>query len=160
MGLHSNMRIQMVKCAIGLFTSLPPTFIHSFNLFISTTWALVLLGAGNRDERVNLRKRVRRLFEETKYYGWQRENARCLPDQSAVLLRWTEFLEQTRRCRENCMAQASRADDRRTVAASAEDILAEARGPDTVTCRVARTVSREGTWDSRPLCLDLQGHPR
>ena len=43
------------------------------------------------------------------------------------------------------MAQASRADDQRTVVANAEDILVEAHGPGTETCRVARTVSREGT---------------
>lgn len=142
MRLHSNMCVQVIEGAVRLLAALPPTFVHSLNLFIATSWALVLLCARNGNERVNLRERVRWLFGETKYNGSHGNNANCLPDQSAVQ-RWMGFLGQMRPSPGNCMDQAFRVDDRHSAEASAEGILAEARGPDIVTCRVARTVSRE-----------------
>ena len=57
------MRVQMVQCTICLLASLPPTFVHAFNLFVAATRALVLLSAGNRNKGVDLRKRVRILFQ-------------------------------------------------------------------------------------------------
>ena len=46
--LHCNVRIQMIQCAIGLFTSLPTAFVHAFYFLIPTPGALVLLSTGNR----------------------------------------------------------------------------------------------------------------
>ena len=48
------MCIQVVQCAIGLFTAIPTALVHPLNLFITVTWALVLLRTGDRDKRVNL----------------------------------------------------------------------------------------------------------
>ena len=64
------------------------------------------------------------------------------------------------RSQESCRVQASREGDQHTAAASVEDILVGARGHDTVPYRGVRKVSREGSRDSRPLCLDLQVHRR
>ena len=62
MRLHSDMGIQMIERAICLLTSLPSTLVHTLNLFIAPARSLMLLGAGNRDKRINLRKRMRILL--------------------------------------------------------------------------------------------------
>lgn len=56
------MRIQVIQCTIRLLTTLPSTFVHALNLFVATTRALVLLSAGDGNERVDLGERVRLLF--------------------------------------------------------------------------------------------------
>ena len=48
--LHGNMRIQMVKRAICLFTAIPSALVHALNLLITPARPLVLLSARNRDE--------------------------------------------------------------------------------------------------------------
>jgi hypothetical protein len=46
----------MVKSAISLLTSVPATFVHALDFFVSPTWPLVLLRAWNWNKRVNSRK--------------------------------------------------------------------------------------------------------
>jgi hypothetical protein len=48
------MRVQVIERAICLLTTLPTTLVHSFDFFISTAGALVLLGTGNRNEGIDL----------------------------------------------------------------------------------------------------------
>jgi len=48
--LHSNMGIEMVQSAVCFFTSIPSTFVHALDFFVSSTRTLMLLGAGNRNE--------------------------------------------------------------------------------------------------------------
>ena len=57
--LHCYVRVQVIQCAIRLFTSLPSTFVHSLNFFVAAARALVLLSAWNGNEGVDLRERVR-----------------------------------------------------------------------------------------------------
>lgn len=59
MRLHRNVRVQMVERAVCLFAPIPPALVHSLDFFIATTWALVLLSTRDRDEGVDLGKRVR-----------------------------------------------------------------------------------------------------
>ena len=54
MRLHCDMCIQVVQCAISLFAAIPSTFVHPFNLFVTTAGAFMLLGTGDGDERVDL----------------------------------------------------------------------------------------------------------
>lgn len=56
MRLHRHVCVQMVQCTISLFTPIPSTFVHTLNFFVTATWALMLLGTGNWDERVYLFK--------------------------------------------------------------------------------------------------------
>ena len=58
MTLHGDMGIQMVQSAIRLFASVPSTLVHALDFFIAATGAFVLLRARDRDERVNLGKRM------------------------------------------------------------------------------------------------------
>lgn len=53
------MRVQVIERAICLLTTLPTTLVHSFNFFISTAGALVLLGTGNGNEGIDLLEAVR-----------------------------------------------------------------------------------------------------
>lgn len=53
-GLHSNMRIEMVQSAVCLFAAIPAALVHALNLLVAASGTLVLLGTGNRDERVDL----------------------------------------------------------------------------------------------------------
>ena len=62
-GLHCDMRVQVVQCTICLLASLPPTFVHALNLLVAATGALVLLSTWDWNKRVDLRKRVRILFQ-------------------------------------------------------------------------------------------------
>ena len=59
MRLHGDMRVQVIERAICLLTTLPTTLVHSFDFFISTAGALVLLGTGNGNEGIDLVERVR-----------------------------------------------------------------------------------------------------
>jgi hypothetical protein len=54
MRLHGDMRVQVIERAICLLTTLPTTLVHSFDFFISTAGALVLLGTGNGNEGIDL----------------------------------------------------------------------------------------------------------
>lgn len=54
MGLHGDMRVEMIQCAIRLLTPLPPALVHSLDLFIAATWALMLLSTGDRNKGVDL----------------------------------------------------------------------------------------------------------
>jgi hypothetical protein len=53
-GLHGNMSIKVVQCAVGLFTAIPTALVHSLNLFVSSSRSLMLLRTRNGHERVNL----------------------------------------------------------------------------------------------------------
>lgn len=44
----------MIQRSICLFATIPTAFIHSFDLFVTSPGAFMLLGAGNRNERINL----------------------------------------------------------------------------------------------------------
>jgi hypothetical protein len=59
MRLHGDMRVQVIERAICLLTTLPTTLVHSFDFFISTAGALVLLGTGNGNEGIDLVEPVR-----------------------------------------------------------------------------------------------------
>lgn len=48
--LHRDVRIQVIQRAISLLAPLEAALVHSFDLFISSTWALVLLSAWNRNK--------------------------------------------------------------------------------------------------------------
>lgn len=153
--LHSDVRIKMIQRSICFLASLPPTFVHALNLFIATTWTLVLLRAWNRDERVYLGQRVRILFHQPKYKS-DVGNARDVPDLDAVQ-RLPGCLPH--RCLESC--RASREDDQGTAGASAAGDIQEVGDPGSEkTCRGARTESTEGRLGlTRPRCLDLQVPP-
>lgn len=84
-------------------------------------------------------------------------NVHGLPDRSEVR-HWMVCLGPTPPSRASCMVLAWRVDDQRSVAAIVEGIPVEARDPESETCRGARRANREGRWDSRRLCLDLQVH--
>lgn len=58
MGLHGDVRVQVVECAIGFLTSVPAALVHTFNLLISTTGALVLLGSRDRNKTIDLNMTV------------------------------------------------------------------------------------------------------
>ena len=54
MRLHGYVRIEMVKCAVRLFTAVPATLVHALNFLVPAAWALMLLRAGDGHERVDL----------------------------------------------------------------------------------------------------------
>lgn len=54
MRLHSNVSIQMIKCAVGLLAAIPSALVHALNLLITSPGTLVLLRTGNRDEGIDL----------------------------------------------------------------------------------------------------------
>lgn len=56
--LHGHVSIEMVKRSIRLLTPIPSTLVHALNLLIPSTRSLILGRTGDRDKRVNLRKRV------------------------------------------------------------------------------------------------------
>jgi hypothetical protein len=62
--LHGDMRVQVIERAICLLTTLPTTLVHSFDFFISTAGALVLLGTGNGNEGIDLLEAVRYMAKE------------------------------------------------------------------------------------------------
>jgi hypothetical protein len=62
MRLHCNMRVQVVEGAIGLLTSIPSTFVHALDFFVSPARSLVLLCAWNWYKRVDGRKWVSALL--------------------------------------------------------------------------------------------------
>ena len=64
MRLHSDMRIQVIEGTISFLATLMPTFVHAFDFLVAAAGTLVLLCAGDRNERVDLRKRVRILCAE------------------------------------------------------------------------------------------------
>ena len=53
-GLHRNMSIQVVQGTVCFFATVPSTFVHSFDLFVATTRALVLLRTWYRDKGIEL----------------------------------------------------------------------------------------------------------
>ena len=61
MGLHCDMRVQMVQRSIRLLAALPPTFVHALDFFVPAARALVLLSTGDRDKRIDLIQRMRTL---------------------------------------------------------------------------------------------------
>jgi hypothetical protein len=56
MALHGDVGIEMVQGTIGLFAAVIAALVHALNLLITPPRTLMLLGAGNRDEAVDLRQ--------------------------------------------------------------------------------------------------------
>lgn len=54
MRLHGDVGVEMVQSTVSLFATVPATFVHALNLFISSSRTLMLLRAGDGHERVNL----------------------------------------------------------------------------------------------------------
>lgn len=54
MRLHRHVGIEVIECAVRLLATVPTTFVHPLDLFITPPRSLVLLCAGNGNERVNL----------------------------------------------------------------------------------------------------------
>ncbi len=54
MRLHGNVGVEVVQGTVSLLAPIPSTFVHALNFLITTSRTLVLLGAGNRNEGVNL----------------------------------------------------------------------------------------------------------
>lgn len=54
--LHSDVGVEMVQSAVGLFATIPATLVHALNFFIPSSRTLMLLRAGDRHERINLLK--------------------------------------------------------------------------------------------------------
>jgi len=52
--LHGDVGIEMVQSAISLLTTVPSALVHALDFFVSSAGTLVLLGARNGDEGVNL----------------------------------------------------------------------------------------------------------
>lgn len=55
MGLHRNVRVQVVESTVGLLTTVPAALVHALDFLISATWALVLLRARDGHKTVDLR---------------------------------------------------------------------------------------------------------
>jgi hypothetical protein len=55
MRLHCDVRIQVVERAVGLLAAVPAALVHALDLFVASARALVLLGTGDGDERVDLK---------------------------------------------------------------------------------------------------------
>ena len=53
--LHGDVSVKMVQSAIRLLATVPSALVHALDFFISSAGTLVLLGAWNGDEGVNLR---------------------------------------------------------------------------------------------------------
>jgi hypothetical protein len=53
MRLHRDVRIQVIERAIGFLTPLPATLIHPLDLFKPSSRSLLLMCAGNGNERVD-----------------------------------------------------------------------------------------------------------
>lgn len=47
MGLHSDVRIQMVQCSVSFLAAVPATLVHALDFFIPATRSLVLLRTRN-----------------------------------------------------------------------------------------------------------------
>lgn len=54
MGLHRDMRVQVIQGAVCLLAALESTFVHAFDFLVAASRALMLLGTGDRNERVYL----------------------------------------------------------------------------------------------------------
>lgn len=52
--LHGDVRIEVVQCSVCLLTAIPSALVHTLNLLVTATRSLVLLGTGDRHERVDL----------------------------------------------------------------------------------------------------------
>lgn len=56
------MCVEMVQCAVSLLAAIPTTLVHALNLLISSTGSLMLLGTGDRNERVYLVAKLLRQY--------------------------------------------------------------------------------------------------
>ena len=97
MRLHSDMRVQVIERAICLLTTLPTTLVHSFDFFISTAGALVLLGTGNGNEGIDLVEGVRYMTKRWRKQGERGGHAAKSPPDSTYLS-WTASCSDIRRC--------------------------------------------------------------
>jgi hypothetical protein len=52
--LHRDVRVQVVQGSVRLLAAVPAALVHALNLLVASARALVLLGAGNGDEGVDL----------------------------------------------------------------------------------------------------------
>lgn len=72
--LHRYVSIQMIKRAIRLFATVPPTLVHAFNFFISSPRSLVLLGSRNRDKGVDLLRTILSMKSATSHKSIREHN--------------------------------------------------------------------------------------
>lgn len=56
--LHGYVGVQVVQGAIGLLATVPAALVHALDFLVTSTGTLVLLGAGDGDEGVDLRERM------------------------------------------------------------------------------------------------------
>jgi hypothetical protein len=54
--LHRDVGIEMVEGAVGLLAALPAALVHALDLLVAAARALMLLGAGDGNERVDGRE--------------------------------------------------------------------------------------------------------
>ena len=62
MALHCHVGVEVIESAVRLFASVESALVHAFDFFVSPTRTLVLLRAGNWNERVNLHRCVSKTF--------------------------------------------------------------------------------------------------
>ena len=143
--LHRDMRVQMIKRAVCLLATVPSTFVHSLNFFVAATWALVLLSTRNRDEGVDLRKRVRILRILIRLKAVARKGGDDKPGQD-VVQRSLPRNQRTLPFQESCKDRADHVDVPHTAVASQDDhTSAAADGLGIATCRdlVGRRASKD-----------------
>lgn len=58
MRLHRDVRIQVVECTVSLLAAIPSALVHALDFLEAPAWSLMLGGAGDRDERINLLQHV------------------------------------------------------------------------------------------------------
>ena len=152
------MRIQVVERAICLLAPIPPALVHSLDFFIATTWPLVLLSTRNRDEGIDLGKRVRILCSYIRLIALASKGSDDKPGQDAVP-RSLPPTPPTLLFRESCKNPGGREGVAHTVAATQDDhTFVVVDGLGIATCRdlAGRTVSKDrGRWDSTRLWMDL-----
>lgn len=56
--LHCDVSVQMVESAVGLLAAIPAALVHTLNLLVAATGALMLLSTWDGDERIDGRERV------------------------------------------------------------------------------------------------------
>ncbi|KAI1107277.1 hypothetical protein F4804DRAFT_223039 [Jackrogersella minutella] len=66
------MSVQMVKCAICLFASLPTAFVHPLDFFISSSRSFVLLRSRDGYEGINLLRTILSMKSATSHKIYRR----------------------------------------------------------------------------------------
>lgn len=71
MGLHGNVRVQMIESAVRFLAAIPSAFVHALDFFVSSSGSFVLLCAWNRHKRVHSGQRMPALgkYVSTRVYS-------------------------------------------------------------------------------------------